>query len=158
MLSEEQRKKLIEGAFAAKKGSYSPYSRFPVGAALLTAEGEIVKGANIENASYGGTICAERTAIVKAVSEGSRRFVGLAVVTNVPSSISPCGMCRQVLREFCANEMPILLVPGDYPRPLKENETPEKGYIEGGVRLTNLAELLPDSFGPEQLELPREES
>jgi cytidine deaminase len=65
-------------------------------------------------------------------------------------------MCRQVLREFCSNDMEILLVAGDYPRPLKENERPEQGYIEGGVRLTNLRELLPDSFGPEHLELPRE--
>ncbi|TFK21856.1 cytidine deaminase [Coprinopsis marcescibilis] len=155
MFPNERRSELIEAAFAAKKQTYSPYSSFPVGAALLTAEGTIVKGANIENASYGGTICAERTAIVKAVSEGSRHFIGLAVVTNVPSSISPCGMCRQVLREFCANDMPILLIPGDYPRPLKETEKPENGYTEGGVRETNLAELLPDSFGPEQLELPR---
>ncbi|KAF5341031.1 hypothetical protein D9611_005913 [Ephemerocybe angulata] len=154
-VSVEDREKVIQACIEAKKYSYSPYSKFAVGAAFLAEDGQLIKGANIENASYGGTICAERTGIVKAVSEGVTRFRALAVVTNVPSSISPCGMCRQVLREFCANDMPIYLVPGDYPRPLKENERPEDGFIEGGVRLTNLGELLPDSFGPEQLELPR---
>ncbi|KIM39569.1 hypothetical protein M413DRAFT_415552 [Hebeloma cylindrosporum] len=85
----------------AKEGAYSPHSQFPVGAALLTAEGRIIKGASIDNASYGETICAERTAMVKAVSEGVRSFIGLAVVSNVKSIISPCGICRQFLREFC---------------------------------------------------------
>ncbi|KAH9479127.1 Cytidine deaminase [Psilocybe cubensis] len=154
-LSVEDRERLIQGAFEAKKGSYSPYSKFPVGAAFLTAEGAIIKGANIENASYGGTICAERTAIVKAVSEGIRSFIGLAVVTNVNATVSPCGFCRQVIREFCLLEMPILLVPGDYPQQLPAGEEPKPGYTEGGVRETTLGELLPDSFGPEHLELPR---
>ncbi|KAF9009716.1 cytidine deaminase-like protein [Cyathus striatus] len=149
-LSAEDRERLIKGAFDAKEGTYSPYSKFPVGAALLTADGQIVKGANIENASYGGTICAERTAIVKAVSEGVRKFVGLAVTTNVPATVSPCGLCRQVLREFCALEMPILLVPGDYPQ-----KEVKEGYTEGGVRETTMDEILPDSFGPEHLEMPR---
>lgn len=148
-LTAEERTKLIEGAFEAKKYSYSPYSKFPVGAALLAKDGSIIKGANVENASYGGTICAERTAIVKAVSEGIREFIGLAVVTNVGSAISPCGICRQVIREFCSLDMPILLVPGDYPQP------PAPGYSEGGVKETTLGILLPDSFGPEHLELPR---
>ncbi|KAJ2917065.1 hypothetical protein MD484_g3335, partial [Candolleomyces efflorescens] len=80
-ISAEERGKLIKAAFEAKEGTYSPYSKFPVGAALLAFDGQIIKGANIENASYGGTICAERTAIVKAVSEGVRRFKALAVVT-----------------------------------------------------------------------------
>ncbi|TFK66148.1 cytidine deaminase [Pluteus cervinus] len=151
-LKPEDRKLLIEGAFEAKKGTYSPYSKFPVGAALLTSDGKIIKGANIENASYGGAICAERTAIVKAVSEGIRSFSGLAVVTNVEKPISPCGMCRQVLREFVSLKMPILLVPANYPSP-SDDET----FTEGGVRETDLDELLPDSFGPEELELPRGE-
>lgn len=150
-LTAEERTKLIEGAFEAKKYSYSPYSKFPVGAALLAKDGSIIKGANVENASYGGTICAERTAIVKAVSEGIREFIGLAVVTNVGSAISPCGICRQVIREFCSLDMPILLVPGDYPQP----PAPGSGYSEGGVKETTLGILLPDSFGPEHLELPR---
>jgi len=120
-----------------------------VGAALLSASGEIVKGANIENASYGGTICAERTAIVKAVSEGIKSFVALAVVTDVKSAISPCGMCRQVLREFCALKMPVYLVPADYQQRLASGEE------DGGIKTTSIGELLPDSFGPEDLELPR---
>ncbi|KAF8075288.1 cytidine deaminase [Lyophyllum atratum] len=155
-ISHENREALIHGALEAKKGSYSPYSKFPVGAALLSADGTLVKGANIENASYGGTICAERTAIVKAVSEGKRSFIGLAVATDVPAAISPCGMCRQVIREFCSLEMPVLLVPGDYPQRSKEGEERKPGYTEGGVKETTLGELLPDSFGPEHLELPRQ--
>ncbi|KAF9483044.1 cytidine deaminase [Pholiota conissans] len=154
-LSIEDRERLIQGAFEAKKGAYSPYSKFPVGAALLSPDGKIIKGANIENASYGGTICAERTAIVKAASEGIRSFIGLAVVTNVDAAISPCGICRQVIREFCGLDMPVLLVPGNYPQVLAPGEEAKPGYGEGGVRETTLGELLPDSFGPEHLELPR---
>ncbi|GAW06615.1 cytidine deaminase [Lentinula edodes] len=130
--------------------SYSPYSKFRVGAALLASDGTIIKGANIENASYGGTICAERTAIVKSASEGKRSFAALAVVTDVKSAISPCGLCRQVIREFCAQDMPILLVPADYPQFNKDS-----GDAEKGVKQTSIGELLPDSFGPEHLELPR---
>ncbi|KAF5379448.1 hypothetical protein D9615_006575 [Tricholomella constricta] len=155
-ISLDDREKLIQGAFEAKKGSYSPYSKFPVGAALLATDGTIIKGANVENASYGGTICAERTAIVKAVSDGKRSFIGLAIVTDVASPISPCGLCRQVIREFCSLNMPVLLVPGDYPQPLQEGEERKAGITEGGVRETTLGELLPYSFGPEHLDLPRQ--
>ncbi|KAJ3895755.1 cytidine deaminase [Lentinula edodes] len=144
-LSEEQREALINSAFEG-----NPYSKFRVGAALLASDGTIIKGANIENASYGGTICAERTAIVKSASEGKRSFVALAVVTDVKSAISPCGLCRQVIREFCAQDMPILLVPADYPQFNKDS-----GDAEKGVKQTSIGELLPDSFGPEHLELPR---
>lgn len=78
---------------------------------------------------------------------------------NVPAAISPCGMCRQVIREFCALDMPILLVPGDYPKPAADDKDAGKpGMSEGGVRETTLGELLPDSFGPEHLELPRKAS
>ncbi|KIY51880.1 cytidine deaminase [Fistulina hepatica ATCC 64428] len=147
-----QREALIRAAFEAKDMAYCPYSKFPVGAALLTAEGDIIKGANIENASYGGTICAERTALVKAVSEGHKSFVAIAVVSSLAVPISPCGICRQFIREFCALETPVLLVPGDYP---KLDHVPKEGYSEGGVRDTTLGELLPISFGPEQLEMPR---
>ncbi|OBZ74062.1 Cytidine deaminase [Grifola frondosa] len=144
------RERLIEAAFQAKENAYCKYSKFRVGAALLSTNGEIVKGANVENASYGGTICAERTAIVKAVSEGIRSFLAIAVVTDVASPISPCGMCRQVLREFCALNMPVLLVPADYAKQKAD------GDIDGGVKETTIGELLPHSFGPEDLELPRE--
>ncbi|KAJ3915527.1 cytidine deaminase, partial [Lentinula edodes] len=137
-------------SLTAREFSYSPYSKFRVGAALLASDGTIIKGANIENASYGGTICAERTAIVKSASEGKRSFAALAVVTDVKSAISPCGLCRQVIREFCAQDMPILLVPADYPQFNKDS-----GDAEKGVKQTSIGELLPDSFGPEHLELPR---
>ncbi|KAG1897163.1 cytidine deaminase [Suillus fuscotomentosus] len=137
------RDRLLQAAVEAKTFAYVPYSKFRVGAALLTEDGEIIKGANIENASYGGTICAERTAFVKAVSEGHRKFVALAVTTDVASSIAPCGMCRQVIREFCPLDMPILLAASSYL---------EK---EDGVRECTLEELLPFSFGPEDLERDR---
>jgi len=94
----------------------------------------------VENASFGGTICAERTAIVKAVSEGIKEFKALAVTTDVPECVSPCGMCRQVVREFCSPEMPILLVPGNYR---------EGGNME--IKVMTLEQLLPMSFGPENL-------
>ncbi|KAE9405992.1 cytidine deaminase [Gymnopus androsaceus JB14] len=145
-LSEETREALIKAAFEARELAYNRYSNFRVGAALLTSEGTIFKGANIENASYGGTICAERTAIVKSASEGKRSFAGLAIVSDVISPISPCGLCRQVIREFCTQDMPIFLVPADYP---------QADAAKGGVKETSIGELLPDSFGPEQLELPR---
>ncbi|KAK7464493.1 hypothetical protein VKT23_006662 [Stygiomarasmius scandens] len=159
-LSESNRELLIKAAFEAKEYSYSPYSKFRVGAALLAADGSLIKGANIENASYGGTICAERTAIVKAASEGKRSFAALAVVTDVSSTISPCGMCRQVIREFCALDMPVLLVPGDHPKPdQSQSDSASPGGVgkmsKGGVKVTSVGELLPDSFGPEHLELPR---
>ncbi|KAF7313232.1 Cytidine deaminase [Mycena kentingensis (nom. inval.)] len=143
-LSVEQRDSIIQAAFQAKSNSYSPYSAFPVGAALLAADGTIYKGANIENASYGGTICAERTALVKAVSEGTKSFIALAVTTNVADAISPCGFCRQFIREFCPQDMPILLIPGDY-------QSTKHGILETSIR-----ELLPHSFGPEHLQMPRD--
>lgn len=143
-MSVEDRERLIAAAFEARERAYSPYSKFRVGAALLSTKGDIIKGANIENASYGGTICAERTALVKAVSEGVKSFTAIAVVTDVKQPISPCGICRQFIREFCSLKTPILLVPSDY------QET------QSGILERTLGELLPDSFGPEHLDLPRE--
>jgi len=151
-LSGEQQELLVKSCFEAKQFSYSPYSKFRVGAALLTVNGQIIKGTNIENAAYGGTICAERTALVKATSEGIRSFIALAITTDVASPISPCGMCRQFIREFCSNEMPILLVPGDY------YDTEKEASTKAPIQVTNLGELLPYSFGPEDLELPRRPS
>ncbi len=91
---------LILQAKDAMKNAYAPYSRFKVGAALLTKSGEVFKGCNIENASYGATNCAERTAIFKAVSEGYREFEKIAIVASSGDYASPCGICRQVLAEF----------------------------------------------------------
>ncbi|KAK0501885.1 cytidine deaminase-like protein [Armillaria luteobubalina] len=114
-LSPVERNSLIRAAFEAKDKAYSPYSHFPVGAALLALDGTIIQGCSVDNANYADTICAERVAIVKAVSDGITYFRGLAITSNLFSAISPCGLCRQVLREFCGPDMPVLLVPGDYP-------------------------------------------
>lgn len=92
--------KLIEMAKEAREKAYVPYSKFKVGAALLTKDGQMFTGCNVENASYGLTCCAERTAIFKAVSEGQRDFAAIAVVADVPTLCSPCGACRQVMSEF----------------------------------------------------------
>ncbi|KAH9930200.1 cytidine deaminase-like protein [Fomitopsis serialis] len=146
-LGVPDRERLIKAASEAKEFAYCKYSNFRVGAALLAADGSIIKGANIENASYGGTICAERTAIVKAVSEGTRAFVALA---RRPFCHFAMRICRQVLREFCALTMPVLLVPSNYEKLVAE------GKADGGVLETSIEELLPHSFGPEHLELPRQ--
>ncbi|KDQ06645.1 hypothetical protein BOTBODRAFT_39448 [Botryobasidium botryosum FD-172 SS1] len=148
-LSPEERAKVIKAAFEARDMAYCPYSKFRVGAALITPEGEVIKGANIENASYGGTICAERTALVKAVSDGKKSFIGLAVVTDVHEPLSPCGICRQVIREFCGLKMPVLLVASDYAADADEREGKAK------ILEITVEGLLPHSFGPEHLELPR---
>ena len=98
MLTNELRSTLIQTAIEARKWAYVPYSNYPVGAALLTASGRIYDGVNVENAAYPTTICAERVAVFKAVSEGERDFHAIAVVTE--NGGSPCGSCRQVLAEF----------------------------------------------------------
>ena len=97
-LTAEMRDRLIQMAIEARKWAYVPYSHYPVGAALLTASGKVYDGVNIENAAYPTTICAERVAVFKAVSEGERQFEAIAVVTD--NGGSPCGSCRQVLAEF----------------------------------------------------------
>ncbi|XP_046562384.1 cytidine deaminase-like [Haliotis rubra] len=98
--SEEQLQQLLKTSHEMKKMAYCPYSKFPVGAALLTADGKVFTGCNVENASYGLTICAERTAIVKAVSEGHRKFTAIAIASDMKEMIVPCGLCRQSLVEF----------------------------------------------------------
>jgi cytidine deaminase len=102
---------LVNAAAHAAKQSYSPYSRFPVGAALLTTSGDVFVGCNVENASYGLTICAERVAVLKAVSEGARSFSALAVVGGMERAARPCGACLQVLSEFCGPDFRIVLAP-----------------------------------------------
>ncbi|KAF9224219.1 cytidine deaminase [Gyrodon lividus] len=145
------REALIKAAIQAKEHAYVPYSKFRVGAALLCEDGTVIKGTNVENASYGAGICAERTAIVKAVSEGNKEFSAIAVTSDVPSPISPCGICRQFIREFCHLDMPVLLVPADYPKKGDDGEAVEGG----GILEETVGGLLPYSFGPEELELPR---
>ena len=101
---------LIDLAVEVSKQAYVPYSHFPIGAVLLTKDGEIYTGVNIENASFGLTNCGERTAIFKAVSEGEKAFSHLVVAGHTPEPISPCGACRQVMAEFCDPAMPVTLV------------------------------------------------
>ncbi len=132
MLDDATRQRLIAAALQARQRAYAPYSHYSVGAALLTAEGALFTGCNVENASYGATICAERTAVVKAVSEGARKFTAIAVATR--NAGSPCGICRQVLYEF-APEITVILV----------DEAGQVAY-EGP-----LTDLLPRGFRPEHL-------
>lgn len=126
--------KWVELAKASYAKAYVPYSNFPVGACLITTSGKVYTGVNIENASYGLTNCAERTAIFKAVSEGNLDFQHLVVAGETDQPISPCGACRQVLVEFCEPGMPVTLV----------SKT-------GELKETTIAELLPYSFTDEQL-------
>ena len=137
-LEPEIKVTMIKMALEARKNSYSPYSHFQVGACLLTKEGRLYTGCNIENAAYGPTNCAERTAFFKAVSEGERDFAGIAIVgdkegTVVDNYAFPCGVCRQVMTEFTDLETFVIL-----------GAKSEKDYLE-----TTLAALLPNAFGPE---------
>lgn len=125
---------LVELAFSMLERSYAPYSNFPVGAALLCADGTVFTGCNVENAAYGSTICAERTALVKAVSEGHRTdWAKLAVVGNSADYCWPCGACRQMLYEFCP-ELTLLVARGDH------------SFVTLPLR-----DLLPHGFGPVSL-------
>ncbi len=101
--------KLVEKALEAQRYAYVPYSEFHVGAAVLADNGRIYTGCNIENSSYGATICAERTAIGKAVSEGARQILAIAVTSDSKVYTMPCGICRQVMSEFCSSDMPLYL-------------------------------------------------
>lgn len=104
-------KKLIEAARKAKRYSYSPYSRYRVGAAILTTDGKIYTGCNIENSSYSLTICAERTALFKAISEGKKKFVAMVISSDNEDFAFPCGACRQVIKEL-ADDIDIILTNG----------------------------------------------
>ena len=131
-------KELVLKAQEAMKNSYSPYSEFKVGAALLTENGKIYTGCNIENVAFGPSICAERVAFFKAISEGEKNFSKIAVVGGkngvITSPTPPCGVCRQVMREFCNDDFEILIV--------RENENYDKVLLK---------DLLPLSFRPEIL-------
>lgn len=132
--SSQPSQRLVALAAAARSASYSPYSGFPVGAALLATDGRIFTACNVENASFGLSCCAERNAIFRAVSEGARTFSALAVVTA--NGVTPCGACRQVLAEF-SPEMTVIVAD-----------------TQGQQRTYHLADLLPDAFGPSQLPRP----
>jgi cytidine deaminase len=105
-MTDEQ---LIEEAKKAMEFAYVPYSKFAVGAALLTTDGKVYRGCNIENAAYSMCNCAERTAFFKALSEGDRQFKKLVVIADTDRPCSPCGACRQVMAEFCSKEMKVIL-------------------------------------------------
>lgn len=126
---------LMELAIEAREQAYVPYSNFKVGSAVLAKDGRVFTGCNIENAAYGPTNCAERTAIFKAVSEGVRDFVALAVVADTSAPVTPCGVCRQVMAEFFTSETPIYL-----------------GNLQGDFIPTTLGELLPGAFTSKELE------
>ena len=131
-------KELILKAIESMKISYSPYSNFKVGAALLSESGKVYTGCNIENVAFGPSICAERVAFFKAISEGEKNFSKIAVVGGkdgiISSSTPPCGVCRQVMREFCNDDFEILIV--------RENGNYDKVLLK---------DLLPNSFKPEIL-------
>ena len=131
-LSHVNADQLVALAAEARKAAYVPYSHFPVGAALLGADGTVYTGCNVENASYGLTICAERNAVAHAVAEGARRFDAIAVVTE--NGVTPCGMCRQMLAEF-GPTMTVIVADA-----------------AGHRRIYNLADLLPAAFTPAQLD------
>ena len=126
-MTELEIQKLMDCAIKARENAYCPYSHFAVGAALLCEDGTLYEGCNIENASYGLTNCAERTAIFKAVSEGHIKFKALAVVADTEGPCAPCGACRQVMAEF---KIPLIIM----------------GNLMGNIKIVTIEELLPFSF------------
>ena len=145
-LEQTQIRDLIRRAFAARKFAYTPYSHFNVGAALLTRNGKVYTGCNIENAGYTATNCAECTALFKAVSEGERQFSAIAIVGSKEGTVNelvtgPCGVCRQALYEFSGPDLTVIMA------------RTEEDYI-----VTTLGQLLPYGFGPANLETEKTES
>lgn len=128
--------KLLAAAQAAAQHAYAPYSHFPVGAALLTQNGEVITGVNVENVSYGLTICAERSAIAQAVSQGHRDFTAVAVwAKQMPNgAVTPCGACRQVLAEFMKADATVFMTDANKPNTIRE---------------LTMAALLPEAFAPD---------
>ena len=127
-------RKLAKIAIDARENAYAPYSKFKVGAAVVTEDGSIYTGCNIENASYGATNCAERTAIFKAVSEGHKKIKAIAIVGDMSTNTYPCGICRQVIAEFATKDIDIVLVKN------------EDNYI-----VKTMEEILPGAFTKEDL-------
>ncbi|MGQ9003070.1 cytidine deaminase [Bacillus subtilis] len=128
------RQELITEALRARDMAYAPYSKFQVGAALLTKDGKVYRGCNIENAAYSMCNCAERTALFKAVSEGDTEFQMLAVAADTPGPVSPCGACRQVISELCTKEVIVVLT-----------------NLQGQIKEMTVEELLPGAFSSEDL-------
>lgn len=135
MLTDEERGLLIHSANEIRQWAYAPYSGYAVGAALLAASGRVYTGVNIENAAYPSSICAERVAIFKAITEGEQQFAAIAVVTT--NGGSPCGTCRQVMAEFGLDTIVII--------------ADQAGKV---IQETTVAGLLPGSFGPQDLKKP----
>jgi len=125
---------LVNEAIEARNFAYAPYSKFKVGAAILTANQKVYSGCNVENASYGLTNCAERTAIFKAVSEGESKVEAIAIVADTDGPVSPCGACRQVIAEFCDEKSQIILA-----------------NLKGDVEITTIDKLLPGFFASSDL-------
>lgn len=129
---------LIELARQAREKAYVPYSGFPVGAALVAEDGTVFTGCNIENASYGLALCAERTAIFKMASEGHHAISAIAVIAETDGPVSPCGACRQVMAEFAGNGVRVILT-----------------NLKGDLQVTTVGDLLPGAFRPGDLPPPR---
>lgn len=121
--------KLFEVATAARQRAYAPYSNFPVGAAILTEDGAIIPGCNVENSSYGLTICAERNAFARAVADGHKKAVAVAIVVDTPEPTPPCGMCRQTMAEFGESTLEV-----------------RSRNLQGKELATSLTDLLPHAF------------
>ncbi len=133
-MNQETKQMLIRRALEAREASYAPYSGFSVGAALLTVDGKVYTGANIESSAFSPTVCAERVAFFTAVHAGERQFAAMAIVggkanTSVCTYCFPCGVCRQVMVEFCSSEFPVIL------------------YDGANEKVCTLGELLPNNFG-----------
>jgi cytidine deaminase len=130
-------RKLKEAALAVRENAYVPYSQFKVGAALMDSNGHIHAGCNVENAAYGPTNCAERTALFRAMADGLTvgSFQMMAVVADLEGPVSPCGVCRQVLIELCPPDMPVFM-----------------GNLQGEWIQSTVSQLLPGAFGPKSLE------
>lgn len=134
MEMNQVQEQLVRAAQAARERAYAPYSRFPVGAAVMLSDGSIVQGCNVENASYGLSVCAERVALWSAIARGRRDFIAMALAV---ASGTPCGACRQVLSELCPPDMPVWIVTDD-----------------GEVRQFTVAQLLPAAFDASDLGPP----
>lgn len=132
-MREEREEELLSAAAAAREGAYAPYSSFKVGAALLAGSGRIYTGCNIENASYGATLCAERVAAAKAVAGGERKFLALAVVADSQRPVPPCGLCRQFLAEFSQDVLIIM------------------ANLNSDIKRMPLHDLLPGAFTQEDM-------